>query len=288
MTQFAFIIPLRPKVESADWHSDKVLLNRTIESVLRQTYTNLRVYILYTDAPDLKLNDPRLVYVEFPFGYQSWGDLKNREDLFAKFKSEQKAVRRWDKARKLCYGSKLAKEAGCHYIMALDSDDLLSKHFLAYLFSTADDNKCMGWYLDKGYLYREGAGFLIRVPRFMCGLNGSTHMLHNNLVEIPDFDSIDWNKYNLFTDHGWVRERMKKYYDADLVPVPKAMLVYVVHRSNMSQVYQKEFGFNLKAIVKRIVRGVKLTTALCDEFNISSIAKMIPGKTSLQLHKICL
>jgi hypothetical protein len=270
MTQFAFIIPLRPKAESADWQGDKVLLNRTIESVLRQTYTNLRIYVLYTDAPDVQIADPRLVYVEFPFGYQTWDDLKNKEELFSKFKSKQKAVRRWDKARKLCYGSKLAKEAGCNYIMALDSDDLLSKHFLAYLFSTTDANNCRGWYLDKGYLYKEGADFLISVPRYMCGLNGSTHMLHNDLVKIPDFNSLDWNDYNLFTDHGWIRGRMKKYYDAELIPVPKAMLVYVVHGSNMSQVYQKEFGFNLKAIVKRILRGVKLTADLKEEFNIST------------------
>jgi hypothetical protein len=270
MTQFAFIIPFRPKAESADWQGDKILLNRTIESVLRQTYTNLRIYVLYTDAPDVQINDPRLAYVEFPFGYQSWDDLRNAEDLFSKFKSKQKAVRRWDKARKLCYGSMLAKDAGCNYIMALDSDDLLSKHFLAYLFSSANGNGCRGWYLDKGYLYKEGAGFLISVPRYMCGLNGSTHVLHRDLVEIPDFNSLDWDDYNLFTDHGWVRGRMKKYYDAELVPVPNAMLVYVVHSSNMSQVYQKEFGYNIKAIAKRILRGVKLTKSLREEFNISS------------------
>jgi hypothetical protein len=63
---------------------------------------------------------------------------------------------------------------------------------------------------------------------------------------------------------------MKKYYDAELVPVPNAMLVYVVHSSNMSQVYQKEFGYNIKAIAKRILRGVKLTNSLREEFNISS------------------
>jgi hypothetical protein len=268
MTQFAFIIPLRPKTESADWQGDKILLNRTIESVLRQTHTLLRVYVLYTDAPDEQISDPRLMYVEFPFGYQSWDDLRNSEELFSKFKSKQKAVRRWDKARKLCYGSMLAKEAGCDYIMALDSDDLLSKHFLAYLTSTKDDNSCIGWYLDKGYLYKEGAGFLISVPRYMCGLNGSTHMLHRDLVVIPDFNSLDWNDYNLFTDHGWVRGRMKQDYNAELMPVPKPMLVYVVHRSNMSQVYQKEFGFNLKAIIKRILRYVPLTKNIREEFNI--------------------
>ena len=54
------------------------------------------------------------------------GQLKKIEQLGfksfqEKFKSEKKAVRRWDKARKLCYGSELAKQDGCNYIMALDS-----------------------------------------------------------------------------------------------------------------------------------------------------------------------
>lgn len=270
MTQFSIIIPFRPKVESSDWEEDLVLLNRTIGSVLRQTYADFRVYVVYTDAPIQHIADPRVMYVEFPFGYQSLEELTNRDDLVSKFKSEKKAVRRWDKARKLCYGSKLAKEAGSHYIMALDSDDLVSKHLLAYMYATCNKNSCMGWYMDKGYLYKAGARFLIKVPRHMCGLNGSTHMLRADLVEIPDFNSLAWEDYNLFTDHGWVRERMKTYYHADLEPVPNPMLIYVVHHSNMSQVHRKEFGFHLKAIVKRIVRGVWLTVSLRDEFNIDN------------------
>ena len=126
----------------------------------------------------------------------------------------------------------------------------------------------MGWYMDKGYLYRQHSTFLIRVPKYMCGLNGSTHVLRADCVEIPDFNSLLWADYSLFIDHGWVRGRMEKYYNATLQAVPTKMLVYVVHRSNMSNVYEKEFGLNLKAIVKRIVRYVPLTKKLRDEFNI--------------------
>ncbi|MEJ8842230.1 hypothetical protein WG954_07535 [Lacibacter sp. H375] len=269
MTQFAIVIPFRPKIESADWKGDIVLLHRTIESVLQQTYPHFSIYVIYTDAPENRLYDPRVKYVEFPYGYQPLKEMKNRQELVEKFKSEKKTVRRWDKARKLCYGSKLAKQDRCNYIMALDSDDLLSKHFLAYLNETSNNNKCKGWYLDKGYLYKQGSNFLIRVPKHMCGLNGSTHMLHADLVEIPDFHSLEWNDYNLFTDHGWIRGRVKKYYQAELQPVPDPMLVYVVHRSNMSKVNHKEFGFHFKAIVKRIIRGIPLTEKLREEFNLS-------------------
>jgi len=268
VTTFGIIIPFRPRSESSAWSEDLQLLNRTIESVLRQTYKHFRVYIVYTDAPDEQLEDPRLVYLAFPFGYQSWAALKNKDNLFLKFKSEKKAVRRWDKGRKLSYGSKLAKEDGCDYIMALDSDDLLSCYLLAHLASSTRNQDCKGWYMDKGYLYKQGSGYVIRVPRYMCGLNGSTHILRSDLVEIPDFNSLDWNDYNLFTDHGWVRERVKHYFNSELEPVPFFMLVYVVHQSNMSQVYQKEFGFHLKAIVKRILRSRPITRKFRSEFHI--------------------
>lgn len=268
MTSFAFVIPFRPKSESTDWDEDIRLLKRTVASVLRQTYSNLKVYVVYTDDPTIKLPDQRVRYVQFPFGHQSWDEMENRDELFLSFKSEKKAVRRWDKARKICYGSKLAKEAGCDYIMALDSDDLLSENFLDYLASNSRNSTCMGWYLDKGYLYRQNSNFLIRVPRYMGALNGSTHVLHSTLVNIPDFSSLDWIDYSQFTDHGWVRRRMKKEYNVLLEAVPAVMLVYVVHRSNMSQVKQKEYGFTLKAIVKRLLRSVWLTKRLREEFNI--------------------
>ena len=268
MLRFGFIIPFRPKSESNDWDEDNALLERTVSSVLRQTYPHLQVYVLYTDAPNKQLTDERLTYTAFPYGHQSWDELQNRNDLLLQFKSETKAIRRWDKARKLCYGSKLAKEESCDYIMALDSDDLLSKHFLSYLVAKSQNKTCAGWYMEKGYLYKQGAGFLVRVPHYMFGLNGSTHVVRADLVEIPDFSSLHWIDYSLFTDHGWVKERIGKYYNEMLEPVSRMMLVYVVHRSNMSKVDQKEYGFHLKAIVKRIFRSVALTKKLREEFNL--------------------
>lgn len=266
MINFAILIPFRPKIESANWDADNELLGRTIGSVLRQTYVHFKIYVLYTDAPTEKISDERVHYVLFPYGYQSWDDLLNRELLFAKFKSEKKAVWRWDKGRKLSYGSKLAKEDGADYIMALDSDDLLSKYFLAYLVTHSNEKLCMGWYMDKGFLYKKGDRTLIRVPRHMTGLNGSTHVLKADLVSVPDFASLEWNDFNLFTDHGWLCRRVVKEFGVKLEAIQKPLLVYVVHESNMSLVHQKEYGFHVKAIVKRIFRTILLTRKLRDEF----------------------
>lgn len=273
MVRFGIVIPLRPKSESADWEVELVLLNRTLASVLKQTYTELAVFVVYTDQPTELAEDSRVHYVPFPYAFRPWEELPNKEDLLLKMKFKQKAARRWDKGRKVSYGSKVAKEAGCDYIMVLDSDDLLSKHFLHTLFSRCNEGRSAGWYMDCGYLYKEGASFLIKVPRHMTGLNGSTHVLRADLVRVPDFDSMNWRDYNQFTDHGWVRYRVEEEYGEKLEAIDRYMLVYVVHGSNMSGVYEKEYGFNIKAIVKRLARSRVLTEKKREEFNLVRVVK---------------
>lgn len=266
---FAVIIPFRPKAESIDWERESKLLQQTIHSVLRQTYTSFKIFVVYTDVPSFIVVDERVEYYEFPYGYKRYLELENRADLFEKFKSEKMVVRRWDKARKLCYGSKLAKEAGCEYIMAVDADDLVSKHLFRYLSQDAEKKEGQsGWYIETGYLYREGTNYLLKVPKNMRFLNGSTHILHSSLVPIPDFNSLDWLDYSLFTDHGWIKDRVLEYEGAQLKPVPFAGVVYVAHGANISAITKKEFGLSMKAILKRILRTKMLTTSLRSEFNI--------------------
>lgn len=245
------------------------MLKQTIESVLRQTYSAFKVFVIYTDVPDFIIANEQVEYIPFQYGYQTYDEIENKDLLYQKFKRSSKmVVRRWDKGRKLTYGSKLAKQQGYDYIMALDADDLLSNQILTYLATDAEQHQRKGWFMEKCYLYKEVTNYLLKVPKDVRFLNGSTHVLHRDLVEIPDFNSPHWDDYNLFTDHGWVRERIKKYYNVELTPLPVPMLVYVVHQSNMSNVDQKEFGLNFKSIIKRILRFVPLTKKLSHEFNI--------------------
>lgn len=266
MLQFGIVIPFRPKCESANWEQVNLLLKYTLTSVLRQTYSHFKIYVVYTDAPEFVLHDSRLNYVAFPYGFENLEALRNRKELIALFKSEQKAVRRWDKGRKMTYGSMLAKNDGCDFIMGLDSDDRLSKNLLEYFSKSFADTGCKGWFLDQGYVYKMKSSWLLKVPKDMCGLNGSTHMLSADLVTIPSFNSLDWQDYNLFTDHSWLRERIRISYGYRLEPVPKPMHVYVVHDSNMSIIAQKEYSFTLKSIVKRLLRSVFITQKLREEF----------------------
>nr|WP_294907052.1 hypothetical protein [uncultured Lacibacter sp.] len=276
MIQFAIIIPFRPKAESVDWEQECSLLQQTIFSLLQQTYRGIHIYVIYTDVPLLQVADERVSYEATPFVHERYDDMQNNAALLQLFKSAKLVVRRWDKARKLCYGSMLAKHAKADYIMAMDADDRLSKYFFERLSTSADGGNCPGWYMHSGYLYKDGSNYLVRVPKLMRLFNGSTHVLHNRLVRIPDFSSLDWQDYNLFTDHGWIKDRVKKEYNADLKIVDYPALVYVVHGSNISQV-NGEFGFSFRKLVKRLLRSVRLSSSLREEFFLRSLVFITGG-----------
>jgi glycosyltransferase involved in cell wall biosynthesis len=267
MIKIAVIIPFRSASASKDWVTESAILKRTIKSVLNQSYGHFKVYIIYTDAPLDQVKDARVEYVQIPFPFQEYHQIDHRDELMKLFKSEKLVVARWDKGKKISYGSKLAKEEGCDYIMSLDSDDLLSNKLFAHCVSEASKKKCSGWYAEKGYIYQHGSNFLIRVPKMMRYINGSSHILKSEFVEIPDFISTKWEDYNLFTDHGWTKQRIKETYNELIEPIPFPVVTYVAHKSNISKI-NSEFGFQFRKIAKRIIRGVWLTRKLRAEFNI--------------------
>jgi len=266
MIKFAIIIPFRPKAESVNWETESNLLSKTIASLLQQTYAAIKIFVVHNEEPLNKTEDKKVQYITLPFGHQTYEEIPIRKELTEKFKSEKMVVRRWDKARKLSYGCKLAKEENYDYIMALDADDLLSKHFFSRLAAEAKNGECPGWYMHKGFLYKPGTNYLMLVPKLMRFLNGSTHVLRADLVNIPDFNSAVWLDYSLFTDHGWIKDRLKKYSAIDLLPINQPMLVYVVHGSNISKVNAKEYGMSFKNIIKHILRARLLTRKRREEF----------------------
>ena len=239
MTFFGIIIPFRPKVSSANWETESQLLRQTLFSVLNQSYKNFKIFVIYTDLPIDPVQDSRISYSYLEGGYQSYEQIGHREKLLQHFQSEKLVVSRWDKGKKIVFGCQLAKEAGCEYIMPLDSDDLISSRLFAYCAAEAEKKSAMGWYAEKGFLYQQGSRHLIRVPKNMRLVNGSTHILKAQLIQIPHKDSTDWLDFNFFTDHGWIKDRVQESNGAILEPIPFPAVVYVVHKSNISKVHQE-------------------------------------------------
>lgn len=64
-----FVIPFRARNKSKNWNLDVQLLQRTIRSLLAQTDARLRVVLVYSDMPDIYINDSRFVAVSFPYKF---------------------------------------------------------------------------------------------------------------------------------------------------------------------------------------------------------------------------
>lgn len=264
-----FVIPLKPKIKSGNWSDDCKVLNKTLQSLINQISPHFRAYVIYSDMPDFILEDKRIQYIHFPYGFQEFKDIPQKEILLKDCKTENMVVRRWDKGRKVTYGSKIAIENNCHYIMSLDADDLVSNKLVEFIENNHRNYKVPGWIIDKGYVYKENSRYLVRVPRKMNYLNGSTIILHTNLIKIPDFSSAKYLDYNLFTDHGWAYDRMKIEYGVELELVKFPAVVYVVHGNNASFINRSEFGFTIKNVIKRILRGVFITSRIKNEFSLT-------------------
>ncbi len=264
-----FIVPFKPASETKNWTKDNGLLQQTIFCLLQQTNPNFRVIVVYTDLPTFEVADQRVRMIQFPFPKLSLEEVPHYKDLIKRFSSEKLVVRRWDKGRKLAYAAKIAKEEGCDFIMAVDSDDLISNKLVDFVETQKAKDDSKGWYIDKGYFYEEGSDYLIRQPAMMNAINGSTHILHSSLVSIPSFKEENWESYNLFTDHGWIRGRMKMEHNEELKPVPFYAVIYVTHGDNISAIKEHLKGNIVKRFLKNLLRKRHLDALTRKEFSIN-------------------
>lgn len=265
-----FIIPFKPRIKSRNWEDDCRVLTNTIRSVLNQHNRQFRIYVVYTDAPLHQLTDERISYVPLPFAYDTFEKIPGHTALFAQFKSEKMVERRWDKARKVTYGTSIAVNEGCSYIMSLDSDDLISANLVQYISEHNQNESIPGWIIDKGYLYKEGSGYMQKVAGNLHLLNGSTAILHRSLITIPDFKNAVYLELNLFTDHGWIHERIQREQNKELLFIPFPAVVYIVHNNNASQIREGFSSFSIKNILKKLLYSRPVTKSIKKEFSINS------------------
>lgn len=261
----AFILPFRPKSQSKDWQKDCALLEATIGSLLNQDSDNYKIFVVYSDTPDLPVLSAKVSLVHFD---HSFVEFENTPDVDSTLSETDKLIvaRRWDKCRKIFYGCKKAKEDGCQYIMSVDSDDLISNKLVSYIYKRILETDIPGFYITKGYLYRPPSKRIIRVDKNMQGFNGSTHILRSDLIKIPSFESGGWLDFNLFTSHGWIVSRMKQEHKVDLEPINFPAVIYVAHGGNISNVNPVSILNLLKYFLKLIIRGRWITKELKQEF----------------------
>lgn len=258
-----FIVPVKPKMVSKDWDYDNTLLERTARSICAQTDQNFKLFIVYNDQPEISFTHPNLIFVHFPFPSVALEDFEDLDYVLKYYKADY-AVKMMDKGKKILYGCKQAIEAGCKYLMGVDSDDLISNKLVSFANSHAHSGK-PGWVIKKGYIYEENSMMLVKKSD-MQNINGSTHIIRKDLVNIPDFSSNMFWDYNLFEAHGYTYSRIRDFHHELLDDYPLYGVIYIVHKNNYSNIFHLTTKISIKNIIKKIVRGKFLTEEIRKEY----------------------
>ena len=261
-----FVVPIKPKRFSKDWNYDNQLLERTARSICAQTSDQFKLIIVYNEKPTISFEHKNIIYVHYPFPPVSVNEIEDFESYVMHHYSKEYGERMMDKGKKIHYGCKIAIEVGCKYIMGVDSDDLIHNKIAEFVEANRHDNAA-GWRIKKGYIYEENS--LILVKKFdIQNINGSTHIIRNDLITIPDFSSNLFWDYNLFEAHGYTFTRLKDFHNESLADYPFFGLIYIVHKNNYSNILRLTKVLSLKNIIKKIIRGKFLSNRIREEYNL--------------------
>lgn len=261
-----FIVPIKPQKFSKNWKQDNLILERTVKSICQQKLQKFRLIVVYTDKPAIGYTHPNLYYINFPYGEVNVTDISDWESM-KKWYSPVFAERMMDKSRKIILGCQFAQSLGCTYLMGVDSDDLVSNKLTSFIDSYGDKN-CAGWRINKGYVYEENSVVAVK-NKNIWGMNGSTHIIRQDLVQIPDF-ATDFNlfHYSLFQSHTYTYQRLIDFKSQQLQSLPFYGVIYLIHNNNYSSVKDIIAANALKLLIKKAFMGKLVTTSLRQEFGL--------------------
>lgn len=260
-----FIIPLKPKFTSSNWNEDSRLLKDTLRSILNQSASDFKAYVVYSDLPEFPLEESRIIYLKCPYPFLSYDEIPNHDIELRWHKNKRLLEKRLDKSKKIMYGCQKAIEKGCQYLMSIDSDDLISSRIVDYINKNNREGKTAGWYINRGYVLNKNSRLGVK-NHYMQSFNGSTHILRHDLVKIPDFNNAGYVDYSLFTAHGWTLNRIEEQYKVKLEPLNFYGVIYIVHKTNISKIKSIHQSLSIKNLVKRIVRLKIVTKEMKREF----------------------
>jgi hypothetical protein len=261
----AFIIPLKSSQVSGSWELVCKLFERTLKSVCNQTSSEFMVIVVCHEKPNIAFTHPHVTYLEVDFPLPG-----------AEYVSKEK-----DKMCKMLAGLIHAHKMNASHVMFVDADDCVSKHLAAYVSKNIEHN---GWFIDKGYEYREDVGRLkARRKNFHLRTN-SSHIIKTALLE-PDMNVYfsDVKRENSILYHIDTAKILKER-GTPLESLPFRGVVYITDngenmwwsQANIAS-WVKDFG--IKEFVKfyagklyQFLVSRKLTNAIRDEFKLYEIS----------------
>ncbi len=141
-----FIIPVKSAQVSGSWAGFSKLVERTLKSVTNQTSQNFKVVVVCHEIPETNFTHPNIEYIQVDFQVPQLKDAP---------KEKHDGMKEEDKSNKILAGVAHAEKYDSDYLMVVDADDCISNKLVSFIEENKNKNE-VGWYINKGYFYREG------------------------------------------------------------------------------------------------------------------------------------
>ena len=256
----AFVIPFKPRRNSKDWDQDSCYLSSTIKSILHQTDSNFKIYVVLHDLPATIIEHPQLEYVTFPSSYAEFEHIKDGDEQLRNnsWYSRKDIEYIFDQGRKQMYGTSLAKKSGCEFVMCIDADDIVCNELVAYV-HTHQQQAEIGWYVDKGFFYLTEKKVFVKQPYSMNVYNGSVYVIKSEFIPKFDPTTLKVSECNFFSFHPSVPRYIFDTYKVKLNPLPFYATIVQISNLNWWKTTGKITGTTMKGRIKYFLRRVYFT-----------------------------
>ncbi|MET1260760.1 glycosyltransferase family A protein [Flagellimonas sp. DF-77] len=173
LIMLCFIVPVKSKVVSNDWNQFEKLVERTMKSLTNQIDDNYQIIVVCHEIPQMDFKHDKIEFVQVDFDPPKLDPNGTRD--------ENREKKELDKSYKIKHGVKIAEKYHPDFLMVVDSDDLISNKILSYV--NKQDQSSPGWYVNKGYNYKEGAKYLFYKNKTFNHLCGSSIIIRKDLID---------------------------------------------------------------------------------------------------------
>ncbi len=235
-----FIIPVKSPAISPDWSLFSRLFERCLRSVCNQTSPNFKVVVVCNQKPETTFESPQVEYLTVDFPAPG----TEKVSLLIGVQSPKEA----DKAKKILAGLAYAKKFNPSHTMVVDSDDCISKDIAKFVEQNPDAD---GWYIKKGYVYKEGKNYIYLNLKNFNHLCGTSIIIKYDLAELLINDGKHYDHCAVSLKNG-----------IQLQPLPFIGAIYSIENQENYRMtgeaikelknhnYQKGISFLLKKIMK--------------------------------------
>lgn len=102
-------------------------------------------------------------------------------------------------------------------------------------------------------------------------INGTTHVIREDIIPMPDMKSKTFFDFSFFEAHGYLGQRLQRAKGVQLHPLPFFGVIYTVHKNNTSSISEILSFTKLRTVLKYLLCGRRLTRSIRDEFNVINL-----------------